>query len=67
MDKYERAGKYTRRIVKAGVCFRCNHALLYMKKEKGRYAAMIVINGHEVMMHKQCAINEIQEIEGIYS
>lgn len=61
MDKYERAGKYTRRIVHAGVCFRCSKSLQYLTKEKGYYAAVMAINGHEVVMHQQCAIEEIED------
>lgn len=63
MDKYERAGRYHRRIVSAGVCFRCSKSLQYLTSEKGYYAAMMTINGHEVMLHQQCAIEEIEEVE----
>jgi hypothetical protein len=61
MNKYERTGAYRREIVKSGVCFRCNLSLQYMKKEKGYYAAIVEINGYEVKMHQQCAIDEIEE------
>jgi len=62
MDRYERNGQYIRRIVHAGVCFVCSKSLQYLVKEKGYYAAVVVVNGHEVMMHQQCAIDYIEGI-----
>ena len=68
MDKYERSGRYTRQIVHAGVCFRCSKSLQYPTKEKGYYAAIVTVNGQQVKMHQQCAIEEIEEMgEGYFT
>jgi len=61
MDKYEKSGAYTRRIVPSGVCFRCSCSLRYMVKEKGYYAAVIRINGNDIYMHQHCVMEELEE------